>query len=111
MWWRWPAGEPGRSQVEPAPEQMHGAGFANEAATEPLEHRRYPVQHKPEALSLLRVVGRVPIVFGERDRARDLYRCRPHGCAEAECVETTHELAIERRHRPGFQRHRLLFPG
>src|SRR5436190_6488586 len=74
---RAPAGEAGDAEIEAAPEEMHRARLADEAAAELLQHRIDRAQHAPEALDRIAFVGGVRGVLVERDRIVEFLRRRP----------------------------------
>lgn len=61
-------GEPGDGEVEGAPEEVHRAGLASVAATEPGQHAVGADQGGPERVDGLVVVAGVLRVLGEGDR-------------------------------------------
>src|SRR6185437_8090573 len=93
------AGEAGDAMVEAAPEEMHRARLADEAAAELLQYRIDRAQHAPEPLDRLALVGRMRRVLVERDRIGDLLRQGPDVDLKAQRVERRQGLGIKSRHR------------
>jgi hypothetical protein len=65
-------GKARRGQVEAAPEEVHGAGLADESRAELLEHPVRLHEYAPEAVGVDGVVGGVLHVLVEGDRHRQL---------------------------------------
>jgi hypothetical protein len=90
---------------------MDRARFANEAASELLEHPHDLHQSYPESVSMFGVVGPHEMVIVERDRILDLNRHWPDLGGDAHLIEVTHESCVEVRYPPGAQRHGALGTG
>src|SRR5260370_13460834 len=89
------AREADNSQVETAPEEMHGTRLADEAGSE-LGHGAVDFsQREPEAMRRGRVVRVVYVVSGEGDRLRDLDGPGQHLDVDPEAVQGAHRLGIE----------------
>src|SRR3546814_7682624 len=92
---RTPAREARHRQIEAAPEEVYGAHLADVARTELLEHAIDLVQHSPEALCVLRVVGGVLPILAERDWVRHLVRTLVDSNRYSECIQCPKEFVVE----------------
>ena len=83
------------AEIEAAPEEVHRARLAGEAAAIGLERHVGASQHLEEAARRVGVVAAVDRVVAERDRLRDLHRRRPDAHVDIELVEERAHLAVE----------------
>ena len=98
-------------QVEPAPEEMHGAHLAHEPGAEPVEDAVGLRECEIEAMDGVGVVTGVVVILVEReDVPFDLYRRGPDRRGQSEVVELAHDLRVEIGNRPGLERDRAPFP-
>ena len=95
------AGEARDRQVEAAPEEVHGALLAVEAAAEALEDAVRLDHRAPPAVHGVAVIGRVLFVLGERDRRFHLDRPGEDLRLEAKRVQCLQVLRVEAGHRSG----------
>ena len=82
-------------EIEAAPEEMHGAGFAEEAGAEFFEDGSDGGEDLSEAVGVFGVVGGVSFVESEADGAGDFHGHVPHFCVDAEGMESGHEFLVE----------------
>ena len=75
---------------------MDGAALADETGTERLQHAVRLDEHAPEALGVLRVIGRMRAVLGERDGRIDLVGSRVDVDLQVELPEGLHHGVVER---------------
>jgi len=88
-------GETGDGQIETAPEEMHGAGFAKEAGAKFFEDGSCGGEDLPEAVGVLGVVGGVSVVEGEANGAGNFDGHVPDFYMDAEGMERVHEFIEE----------------
>src|SRR2546429_7469802 len=101
-----PPGEAGPGKVAAAPEEVHRAALADEAAAEGREDPVRLHQHTPEAIGVFGIVRRVLPVRVERDRVLELVRRRVNLHLQTQLPQRREELWVEIRYRAWPQRDR-----
>ena len=95
-------------QIEASPEEMHGAGFPDEARAKFLANRGDAREDAPAAIRVFGIVGGVLRVFVEADRIRDFDWHRPDLRVDLDRSENGCKLAVEIRDRARREKNRLV---
>jgi hypothetical protein len=98
-----PAREPSTGKVERTPEKVNRAALAGEAAAKPLKYLIGPGQDSPAPVGVIRLVGPVLVILGEREGVFHLGRDRPNPDLEAELTQQCGILSIKIGDRPRCQ--------
>src|SRR4030095_3268236 len=103
-----PSRESRDCQIEAAPEEMHGAGLADEARPEAIEHLRDQHQRAMKPVDGTAVIRSRTLVEGKRRRIRDLVRTTVIYRSCANRLQTFPEAPVKRcdRHRLAWQKRR-----
>ena len=110
MFRRATAGKARHRQIETAPEEMHGAAFADEPCAEKLQDAIRLEEHLPKTVRELTIIGAMNRIAAEGDCIRDLGGKLIDLDLDASPSELRHHDFEEAGHRPRFQGQMALPP-
>ena len=97
-------GESRHREIEAAPEEVHGARLAEERSLEVLERAVGREQHTMKAPDVIRIIGRMHVVFRERNRIGNFVRTAVDSDVQTQIAESLEQTGVKRRDRFSSQR-------